>query len=127
MELVRYETPEECYASMYGLPYEELKGSELNGWLVDGEEMTVPIETAIDGIRQLGIWGWISKEECIHYWYDPEKASDQVLMHFLGHELAHSTEPDDIEEIESEMRAEEYGHNASNAYELMMEIKGKLI
>lgn len=124
MELKRYDTPEDCYAYMFGLPIEELMQGTIDGLTEDNQPIETTVEHAIVGMRSMGVWGWIEQDtEIIHYWYDPDVADDKMLMHFLAHELAHSTEPEEIDDYEAEVRAEEFGHNAADAFELLMEIK----
>lgn len=120
MELKGYKTPEECFAAYFGLEsMEELSESEsLGGLNSDGEEVILSDEDIFDGMRQLGVWGWVDDSDVIHYWRS-EDVDNSIVMHFLGHEIGHRTGEQLEDPIAEEERAEEFGRAAAKAFELL--------
>jgi len=117
--VIRYETPEETMGAMDGVP--QFASVESDGSFKD-----FPMEDALDGIREVGIWGHVDAKRMIHVWFD-SSVDFTGLLFFLGHEIGHmmmvldaerKDMSDDDLTIEIEESADRYGFTAKEAFRL---------
>lgn len=123
MELVKYETPEEIYSAMFGIDMSEMEGMTLEGFNLKGDVVITTVEDAIAGIKLQGLFGF-AESSTIHYWVDLNVCTDESLLHFIAHEVGHTTQDDDMDELQSEVDAEKFGYVTTKSVELMNSIKG---
>lgn len=91
----RYDTPEllnEAFwtpvAKDQGISYEEMMSTTtLGGTTVDGEDLDLSAEDAIQSMRDQGLWGFADNAHTIHFWGN--EASLEVLTCFFAHEMHH--------------------------------------
>jgi len=106
-----YKTPEEIYLAFCpDLDKDLLKGTDFS------KDFGIPYNKVLETLEDLGVWGFIDNEECIHVWADP--GTDFLsLLQFFGHEIGHllsSVLTDD----DPEFVANSYGFAAKCAYNL---------
>lgn len=124
-----YASPEEVHGSLWseaaaehGVTVEELlQGTEVGALDENGQEVSVSQEQVLEGMRAMGCWGWVDTElKVIHAWMAPD-ADPGLVAHFLAHEIGHVTGHPDPDDLQEEMRAEQFGHVASQALRLLRE------
>lgn len=124
-----YASPEEVHGSLWseaaaehGVTVEELlQGTEVGALDENGQEVSVSQEQVLEGMRAMGCWGWVDTElKVIHAWMAPD-ADPGLVAHFLAHEIGHVTGHPDPDDFQEEMRAEQFGHVASQALRLLRE------
>ncbi|MDH0348121.1 hypothetical protein [Aeromonas dhakensis] len=124
-----YDSPEDVHNSLWGETAAEhgvtvgelLQGSEVGGLDENGQEVSVSQEQLLEGMRAMGCWGWVDTElNVIHAWMAPD-ADPGLVAHFLAHEIGHVTGHPDPDDFQEEMRAEQFGHVASQALRLLRE------
>jgi len=149
----RYKSPEAASAVFWGISEEELMEGNITNFDEDGELSEFPAEQVMEGIRKVGVWGFVDPECCIHFWCTDD-IDMKDLIGFFAHEIGHRTgrpiydpkdslvKPDDVTEemlkdlkeedmvdeetiLEEELRAEDFRHVAEKAYLMALEVKEK--
>ena len=124
----RYATVEEVDAAFWELcmaPSAEEQGLSPNdeytivGMDEHGNESELNQEQVLDGMREQGIWGFITEDKRIHFWAD-EKCSVEVLVRFFAHEVGHHTGTPEEDPLKEELRAEQFASVAISALQLAM-------
>lgn len=122
-----HESPESVHRAMWeevavaeGMTYEQLIAeSEGEGETETGETVAFTHEQELAGMRGQGCWAFVdTRNNTIHAWAD-EATPRELVLHMLAHEIGHITgepHPDDMQE---EMRAEQFGRVAKMAYGLL--------
>ena len=122
-----HESPESVHRAMWeevavaeGMTYEQLIAeSEGEGETETGETVAFTHEQELAGMRGQGCWAFVDRRtNTIHAWAD-EATPRELVLHMLAHEIGHITgepHPDDMQE---EMRAEQFGRVAKMAYGLL--------
>lgn len=122
-----HESPESVHRAMWeevavaeGMTYEQLIAeSEGEGETETGETVSFTHEQELAGMRGQGCWAFVdARTNTIHAWAD-EATPRELVLHMLAHEIGHITgepHPDDMQE---EMRAEQFGRVAKMAYGLL--------
>lgn len=130
LSIVWHDSPESIYRAMWeqaaneaGVSYEDLIEGSNVGETEDGEVFEFTHEQAIDGMHTQGCWGFVdTKTNTINAW-----AADDVnaatVIHFLAHEIGHITGDQHDDDMQEEMRAEQFGRVAALAYTLWLEKK----
>ncbi len=122
-DITWYKTPEEVDAAYWQPTYddkEELYDSEFQCVDDQGNEIELTYEQCIEGIKAQGCWGWVDTEKkVIHAWAD-ESTDPAVVIHMLAHEVGHITGTPCEDHVEEELRAEQFGEVAAEAYRLFM-------
>ena len=122
-----HESPESVHRAMWeesaidaGLTYEQmLAESAACGEDEHGNEIEFTHEQELDGMRQQGCWGFVdSRTNIIHAWA-ADSAPRGFILHMLAHEIGHVTGEPHPDELQEEMRAEQFGRVAKLAYELL--------
>ena len=103
-----------------GMTYEQLIAeSEGEGETETGETVSFTHKQELAGMRGQGCWAFVdTRNNTIHAWAD-EATPRELVLHMLAHEIGHITgepHPDDMQE---EMRAEQFGRVAKMAYGLL--------
>lgn len=153
MKTKRYKSPEAASAVFWGISEEELMEGNITNFDEDGELSEFPAEQVMEGIRKVGVWGFVDPECCIHFWCTDD-IDMKDLIGFFAHEIGHRTgrpiydpkdslvKPDDVTEemlkdlkeedmvdeetiLEEELRAEDFRHVAEKAYLMALEVKEK--
>lgn len=126
--IIWYDTPEAIHRAMWepvakdnGMTYEELVAECVIVGVTDaGEEVTLEGGSDIEGMRVQRCWGFVdTNTHIIHAWAAPD-ADQEVVMHMIGHELGHITGTPLTDELQEELRAEEFGRVARMAYNLFL-------
>lgn len=128
-KLKKYDTIDEivlaCYSSdEQQVTLEDLEDSMIVGFTQNQEDITFDYKAQKEGMEAQGVWGWIDDEKTIHYWIGKELSMEE-LIHFFAHEVGHGTATHLEDDFEEEMRAEDFGHVATMAYKLALEVKNK--
>lgn len=128
LSIIWHDSPESVYRAMWeqaaieaGVSYEELIEGSNVGETEDGEVFEFTHEQAIEGMRTQGCWGFVdTKTNTINAW-----AADDVdaptALHFLAHEIGHVTGEQLDDDMQEEMRAEQFGRVAVLAYRMWCE------
>lgn len=83
-----YETPESIIKAHFDTDLWEL--DSIGGIDVAGVEQECTIEQMIDGIKIVGLWGYIDMVNAsIHYWKG-DNCPKQLFAQFLAHEYMHA-------------------------------------
>lgn len=127
LSIVWHDTPESTHRAMWGpaaidegMTYEQLMAeSTACGETADGETVELSHEDEINAIRGQGCWAFVDTTAgVIHAWAAPDAPMDRV-MHMLAHEIGHATGDPHPDGIQEEMRAEQFGRVAREAYRLL--------
>lgn len=127
--LKRYDNLDEVILAVYqddenSLTLEDLKESIITGLDSNEQEVSFDYETQKAGIETQGVWGWIDKDKVIHYWLGKDLPIEE-LIHFLAHEIGHETGEPNEDHLQEEMRAEDFGYVATQAYEFAKQLKSQ--
>lgn len=117
-----FEAVEHAYwapvAEAEGIPYEDLLEAENGGLDEHGNEVTYTREQMLEGMKRSGCWAFAdTNTNTIHAWADAS-AEPQLVVHMLAHEVGHLTGTPDPDEFQDEMRAEQFGAVAAQAFAL---------
>lgn len=109
-------------ATETGSSYRQMmEDTVLMGADASGEEMEISYLQEIDGIKAMKCWGFIDMHAAtIHAWAAPD-ADPAMILHMLAHEVGHATGSPDPDEVEEEMRAEQFGQVAKLAYAMLVQ------
>lgn len=122
-----YDSPEAVHRAMWesvaiaeGMTYEELiADSVMCGEDEHGQEYELESGADITGMRLQGCWGFVETDTgTIHAWADPA-TDDAMVLHMLAHEIGHVTGTPASDDMQEEMRAEQFGRAARRAFELL--------
>lgn len=106
-------------AAAEGIDCEELCAGQFGGQTVEGEVVEFSLDDMIAGLREQGCWGFIDHNtNTIHAWAAPD-CDRALLLHMLAHEVGHATGAHHRDELQEEMRAEQFGAVAAMAYRFM--------
>ncbi len=124
--LKKYDSVDEIlYASFAvdfpDMDFEEFKNSDFGGLDENQKEVPLTYKSQIDGIKNMGYWGWVDEDKVIHYWAG-KKVPIEELIHFFGHEIGHRTGTIIEDNFQEEMRAEGYGEAATLAYKFAKQV-----
>ena len=119
MKTKRYKSPEAASAVFWGISEEELMEGNITNFDEDGELSEFPAEQVMEGIRKVGVWGFVDPECCIHFWCTDD-IDMKDLIGFFAHEIGHRTgrpiydpkdslvKPDDVtEEMLKDLKEED--------------------
>lgn len=132
MTVTWYARPEDVHRAMWeqsaidaGMTYEELLAESTGvGETEGGEEVEFTHEQELAGMYAQGCWAFVDKTNTIHAWA-AEDADTALVLHMLAHEVGHATGAGHPDELQEEMRAEQFGRVASLAYVLMQQWQPK--
>lgn len=129
LSITWHETPESIHRAFWessaieaGISYEEMMSEgDFCGEDEFGNEHVFDFVTVIEAIRDQGVWGFMdSADHRIHAWRG-DGASQELIIHMLAHEIGHATGEGNLDPIQEEMRAEQFGRVARLAYQMMTE------
>ncbi|QNJ57401.1 hypothetical protein Dolphis_95 [Pseudomonas phage Dolphis] len=128
MTVAWYARPEDVHRAMWeqsaidaGMTYEEMLAESTGvGQTEEGQEVEFTHEQEIAGMYAQGCWAFVDKTNTIHAWA-AEDADTALVVHMLAHEIGHATGAGHPDELQEEMRAEQFGRVASLAYVLMQQ------
>lgn len=133
IKLIQHETAEavlRAYWGFAGLTDEDLAEGQFGALGENGEEVDLPWEVQVEAIERMGFWGYADYgQRAVHMWRRPE-VPHEVLMAFLGHEVAHFLSPHDTSEpdlavtVAEEAKVDTYGEVAAHACRLLREAEG---
>ena len=118
-----YPSPEAVHRAMWapiaeaeGMTYEALMAeSHSHGVDAAGTEVEISAEEEMAAIRSQGVWGFIDTNgHHIHAWASPD-APRETVVHMLAHEIGHMTGTPHDDDLEEELRAEQFGRVAALA------------
>lgn len=127
LNVIWYDSAEAIHRAMWepaakanGMTYEELVSEcEIIGFLESGEEVTLDGGDDLDGMRVQGCWGFVSPDTgTIHAWADAN-TDPAMVIHMLAHEIGHATGVPMEDELQEELRAEQFGKAARMAFEML--------
>ena len=122
-----HDSPESVHRAMWeesavaaGMTYEQMLAESVAcGEDEHGNEIEFSHEQELAGIRQQGCWGFVdARTNMIHAWAS-DSAPREFILHMLAHEIGHVTDEPHPDELQEEMRAEQFGRVAKLAYELL--------
>jgi len=122
-----HESPESVHRAMWepvaigeGMTYDELMAdSVMCGEDEHGQEYELEGGADIKGMRMQGCWAFVdTSTNTIHAWADPA-TEDALVLHMLAHEIGHITGTPAADDMQEEMRAEQFGRAARRAFELL--------
>lgn len=124
--LKKYNTIDELYYASFSaecpdMDFEEFKKLEFGGLDADQNEVPLSYESQIEGIKNMGYWGWVDEQNVIHYWVG-KKVPIEELIHFMAHEIGHRIGIPIQDDFQEEMRAEGYGEAATLAYKFAKQV-----
>lgn len=126
INFIRYDTVEDLLVEHWQCPLDDLRKSECGGETIDGKEISFTFDEVINNLKTMGCHGFAKNNE-IHFWIDPNKASAEDVFALIAHEKGHLTEPFEDDDIKEEKKAERFGDAAVLAlsiYKKIFEIKG---
>lgn len=117
--------PEDVYRKMWepvafeeGMTWREFCDGAHGGEDEDGEPIEMTYIEMIDTIRKNRCWGFAdTSTSTIHAWAVPD-IEEEILVHFLAHEIGHLSGVSEEDDIAEEYRAEMIGQIARRAVEL---------
>lgn len=122
-----HESPESVHRAMWeevavanGMTYEQLIAeSEGEGETETGETVVFTHEQELTGMHEQGCWAFVdTRTNTIHAWAD-EATPRELVLHLLAHEIGHITGESHPDDMQEEMRAEQFGRVAKMAYGLL--------
>lgn len=130
MAVVWYARPEDVHRAMWepsaidaGMTYEEMLAESVGcGQTEGGEEVEFTHEQELAGMYAQGCWAFVDNTNTIHAWA-AQDADTALVVHMLAHEIGHATGTEHPDELQEEMRAEQFGRVAALAYELVQQRK----
>lgn len=111
-------------AAAEGLDLDDLMRGEQIAITDDGQEIVVSAKDQRRGMEMMGCWGFATEDGEIHAWISDSCPMDRI-MHMLAHEIAHRTGVEPEDDIEAEMRAEQFGAVAAAAFRMLAQIEEK--
>jgi hypothetical protein len=119
MNVVWHKSAEEVFRAYWGDAIDD-DGVTLCALTGDGDPVESSMDEALYAIRQQGVWGFADTEgEVIHAWADGS-ADPALVIHMLAHEIGHLTGTPNCDDLAEELRADEYGDVAAQAYRMLM-------
>lgn len=129
MRLKFYDSAEAILCRYWGATAEELKEGFIEAEVLEsGEATSMTFEDQVASVEKMGVWGFVTtqtKAPTIHMWADKD-TPDEMLMHFLGHEIGHIKGRQYKTQRLEELKAEDFGHTAREAYQLFKRVKNRL-
>lgn len=122
-----YSAPEDVHRAMWeesaveaGMTYEEMMEESVScGEDEHGNEIEFTHEQELAGIREQGCWAFVdTRTNIIHAWA-AEYAPRDLVLHMLAHEIGHLTGAAEDDQLQEELRAEQFGRVAKAAYALL--------
>lgn len=125
LSIVWHDSPEGVDRAMWeeaaqdaGLSYEDLRDSVSVGQDENGAPVELTHAQTIDAIRNQGCWGFVDTNTgTIHAWA-ADDADPMLVVHMLAHEIGHMTGEQHPDELQEEMRAEQFGRVAAMAFRM---------
>lgn len=127
LSITWYDTPEEVHRAMWeesakeaGLTYEGMIAeSEGLALAEDGSEVVITHDQEMEGIKAQKCWAFVdTRTNVIHAWAAKD-VDEGLLLHMLAHEVGHATGTAEGDFLAEEMRADQYGKVAAEAFRLM--------